>query len=125
MELHCVPQMYNIENLHKLQAYCESIDSSLYMNNILHPDGIYNSLDIVPKPILEYAVQHIKKDNNSKVLINYLNQLLTADTQQSESRLKQMYSMVTAVDKVRKQQYNEYLEPLTVRFIEQSGATVV
>ena len=117
--------MYNIENLHKLQAYCESIDSSLYMNNILHPDGIYNSLDIVPKPILEYAVQHIKKDNNSKVLINYLNQLLTADTQQSESRLKQMYSMVTAVDKVRKQQYNEYLEPLTVRFIEQSGATVV
>lgn len=121
----CVPQMYNIENLHKLQAYCESIDSSLYMNNILHPDGIYNSLDIVPKPILEYAVQHIKKDNNSKVLINYLNQLLTADTQQSESRLKQMYSMVTAVDKVRKQQYNEYLEPLTVRFIEQSGATVV
>ena len=55
----CVPQMYNIENLHKLQQYCESMNSTLYMNNILHPDGIFNSLDIVPNHILQYAIDNI------------------------------------------------------------------
>ena len=122
----CVPQMYNIENLHKLQAYVhDELHSDLYMNNVLHPDGIYNSLDIVPNKILQYAVHHIKLNSESDILINYLNQLLNSKRSVSESRLRQMYSMVTAVDKVRKQRYNEYLDRRTVEFIEQSGATVV
>ena len=122
----CVPQMYNIENLHKLQAYVhDELHSDLYMNNVLHPDGIYNSLDIVPNKILQYAVHHIKLNSESDILINYLNQLLNSKRSVSESRLKQMYSMITAVDKVRKQRYNEYLDRRTVEFIEQSGATVV
>ena len=117
----CVPQMYNIENLHKLQQYCESMNSSIYMNNILHPDGIFNSLDIVPNHILQYAIDNIKLNDNSKILINYLNQLVTHSNRETESRLEQMYAMVISVDKVRKQCYNQYLEPLTVAFIEQAG----
>lgn len=118
----CVPQMYNIENLHKLQAYVhDELHSGLYMNNVLHPDGIYNSLDIVPNNILQYAVHHIKLNSESDILINYLNQLLNSKRSVSESRLKQMYSMVTAVDKVRKQPYNEYLDRRTVEFIAQAG----
>ena len=117
----CVPQMYNIENLHKLQQYCESINSTLYMNNILHPDGIYNSLDIVPTHILQYALDNIKLNEDSKILINYLNQMVTQDNRETESRLRQMHDMVIAVDKVRKQCYNDYLEPLTVAFIHKAG----
>ena len=64
----CVPQMYNIENLHKLQQYCESINSTLYMNNILHPDGIFNSLDIVPNHILQYAIDNIKLNSLKKAM---------------------------------------------------------
>ena len=117
----CVPQMYNIENLHKLQQYCESMNSTLYLNNILHPDGIFNSLDIVPNHILQYAIDNIKLNDDSKILINYLNQMVTQDKRETESRLANMYAMVISVDKVRKQCYNQYLEPLTVAFIEQAG----
>ena len=91
------------------------------MNNILHPDGIFNSLDIVPNHILQYAIDNIKLNDNSKILINYLNQLVTHSNRETESRLEQMYAMVISVDKVRKQCYNQYLEPLTVAFIEQAG----
>ena len=91
------------------------------MNNILHPDGIFNSLDIVPTHILQYALDNIKLNDDSKILINYLNQMVTQDKRETESRLANMYAMVISVDKVRKQCYNQYLEPLTVAFIEQAG----
>ena len=47
--------------------------------------------------------------------------MVTQDKRETESRLANMYAMVISVDKVRKQCYNQYLEPLTVAFIEQAG----
>ena len=118
-----VPQLFNIENLHKLQQRVGS--ERLYLNNVLHPDGIYNSLDIVPKHILQESIDNIKLiKGQTEILINYLNQLVTQDIQHTHKRLKDMVDSITAVDTLRKQQYNQYLEPHTVAFIEQSARTV-
>jgi len=120
-----VPQLLNLENLHKLQQHIHSQGDSLYLNNYLHPDGIWNSIDIIPNSILQYAVHHIKPEPNSIVLINYIKQLLEKREPVSKERLHNMVTTLKTFDTMRNRCYNEYLERRTVVFIEQSGYTVV
>ena len=117
-----VPQLLNIENLHELQ---HELGEDLYLNNYIHPDGIWNSLDIVPKPILQYAVDHIVLNDNNKTLINYIKQLIVKGEPAYKERLNDMVTTLKTFDTIRNRCYNEYLEAQTVEFIEQSGYTVV
>ena len=117
-----VPQLLNIENLHKLQ---QLLGEDLYLNNYIHPDGIWNSLDIVPKPILQYAVDNIQLNDNNKTLINYIKQLIQKGEPAYKERLNDMVTTLKTFDTMRNRCYNEYLEAQTVEFIEQSGYTVV
>lgn len=117
-----VPQLLNIENLHKLQ---QLLGEDLYLNNYIHPDGIWNSLDIVPKPILQYAVDRIVLNDNNKTLINYIKQLINKGEPAYKERLDDMVTTLKTFDTIRNRCYNEYLEAQTVEFIEQSGYTVV
>ena len=116
----CVPQMFNIENIHKLQQRVGS--EHLYVNNVLHPDGIYNSLDIVPEHILVYALENIEYvEGQSDILINYIKTLLNDYKPVTKSRLADMVKSVTSVDILRNQHYSECLDPLTVKFITESA----
>lgn len=117
-----VPQLLNIENLHKLQ---QLLGEDLYLNNYIHPDGIWNSLDIVPKHILQYAVDRIVLNDNNKTLINYIKQLIAKGEPAYKERLDDMVTTLKTFDTIRNRCYNEYLEAQTVEFIEQSGYTVV
>lgn len=117
-----VPQLLNIENLHKLQ---QLLGEDLYLNNYIHPDGIWNSLDIVPKHILQYAVDRIVLNDNNKTLINYIKQLINKGEPAYKERLNDMVTTLKTFDTIRNRCYNEYLEAQTVEFIEQSGYTVV
>lgn len=123
----CVPQMFNIENLYKLQTRVGKYD--LYMNNVLHPDGIYNSLDIVPLNILERSVKSIKLvEGSSEILVNYLKRLINDKKKYGEvslERLKDMVLSVQGVDTLRKQHYKDYLEPRTVDFISESARKTI
>jgi len=117
-----VPQLLNIENLHLLQ---QELGEDLYLNNYIHPDGIWNSLDIVPKHILQYAVDRIVLNDNNKTLINYIKQLIDKGEPAYKDRLDNMVTTLKTFDTMRNRCYNEYLEAQTVEFIEQSGYTVV
>ena len=117
-----VPQLLNIENLHLLQR---ELGEDLYLNNYIHPDGIWNSLDIVPKTILQYAVDNIVLNDNNKTLINYIKQLIAKGEPAYKERLNDMVTTLKTFDTIRNRCYNEYLEAQTVEFIEQSGYTVV
>ena len=125
-DIHCsytaVPQLLNIENLHLLQR---ELGEDVYLNNYIHPDGIWNSLDIVPKHILQYAVDRIVLNDNNKTLINYIKQLIDTGEPAYKDRLDNMVTTLKTFDTMRNRCYNEYLEAQTVEFIEQSGYTVV
>lgn len=125
-DIHCsytaVPQLLNIENLHLLQR---ELGEDVYLNNYIHPDGIWNSLDIVPKHILQYAVDRIVLNDNNKTLINYIKQLIDKGEPAYKDRLDNMVTTLKTFDTMRNRCYNEYLEAQTVEFIEQSGYTVV
>ena len=118
-----VPQLLNIENLHKLQQHITQQGDNLYLNNYLHPDGIWNSLDIIPPNILQYAVHHIKPEPNSIILINYIKQLLDKPNTVQQWRLDDMVTTLKTFDTMRNRHYSDYLERRTVEFIRQSGYT--
>ena len=117
--------MLNIENIPKLQQYSKQQNIELYLNNYIHPDGIWNSLDIVPKSILQYAYDNIELNDESKILVKYIKQLIDKGEPAYKDRLDDMVNTLKTFDTMRNRCYNEYLEAQTVEFIRQSGYTVV
>ena len=114
----CVPQLFNIENLGRLQSRLGA--NKLYMNNILHPDDNYNSLKMVPEHILETALKDIEYSSNSNILINSIKSLLANYSPPTVAQLKIMVKSIQVLDEHRKQHYKDYLEPLTRDFITES-----
>ena len=114
----CVPQLFNIENLGRLQSRLGA--NKLYMNNILHPDDNYNSLKMVPEHILEIALKDIEYCSNSNILINSIKSLLANYSPPTVAQLKIMVKSIQVLDEHRKQHYKDYLEPLTRDFITES-----
>ena len=114
----CVPQLFNIENLGRLQSRLGA--NKLYMNNILHPDDNYNSLKMVPQHILETALKDIEYCTGSNILINSIKSLLANYSPPTVSQLKTMVKSIQVLDQHRKQHYKDYLEPHTRDFITES-----
>ena len=110
-----VPQMYNIENISKLQKW-NSLET--YLNSFLHPESIYNSLKFVPKHILKKALSEIKRNNNSIVLIKHLEKLIREDYQPTVTEQKRIVESVKSLDIVRNQDFRDYLEPMTVEWLD-------
>ena len=114
----CVPQLFNIENLGRLQRRLGA--NKLYMNNILHPDDNYNSLKMVPEHILETALKDIEYCTGSNILINSIKSLLENYSPPTVAQLKIMVKSIQVLDLHRKQHYKDYLEPHTRDFITES-----
>jgi MoaA/NifB/PqqE/SkfB family radical SAM enzyme len=114
----CVPQLFNIENLGKLQRRLGV--NKLYMNNILHPGDNYNSLKMVPPHILETALKDIEYGPGSDILINSIKSLLANYSPPTVTQLKTMVKSIQVLDEHRKQHYKDYLEPHTRDFITES-----
>ena len=118
-----LPQMYNIENLDKLQRffdpYFEGHNSgSIFVNTFLRPENTYNSLNFVPLHILQYANNKIKRNNNSHVLKLHLERLIKKDYQPTDDDNIEIVKSITSIDTVRNQNYKDYLEPMTVEWLE-------
>lgn len=117
-----VPQMYNIENISKLQKWNDDVqidkDNKVFLNTFLNPEYIYNSLKFVPKNILEKAFHEIDKNDNSTILVKYLEKLIRDDYQPSDYENKQIVDSVKSLDTVRNQDFRNYLEPMTSEWLE-------
>ena len=116
-DLTCVPQLFNIENLHKLQTYAQTNGHELYMDNVVHPYNTYNSVQTVPAHIAEYALETIKPAPGNSVLISILEQQLnyTANT----GNKRKLAATVHSLDQYRQQNFEHMLEPLTVKYIQE------
>jgi len=84
----------------------------------LRPESNYNSLKYVPIHILENTLENITENNNSNVLINYLKQLISKKYQPTENEYKNIVNSVKSLDIVRKQNFKDYLEPMTTEWLE-------
>jgi len=117
-----LPQMYNIENLSKLQKWNDTIqpikDNPVFLNTFLRPESSYNSLKYVPKHILEKSLDDIVEYSNSDILVNHLKDLIKQNYQPTEQEYRNIVNSVKSLDVVRKQQFKDYLEPLTVEWLE-------
>lgn len=118
----CIPQMLNIENLPKLQEVLGH--EYLILNSPMHPRNIWNSLDIVPKNILQKTKDNLISHQCNRVLRFMIDKILQDDTVVSNERKIEMYKSVCSLDLLRNQSYKNYLEPLTVKFINQYAETV-
>ena len=113
-----IPQMYNIENLHKLQKWGEKVDIPITLNNILHPSDNYNSLKFVPLHILESARSRIKTSNESIHLIKTIDSICSEKRQISDTEEREIVKSVGVIDQIRKQNYKDHLEPMTAEWLE-------
>lgn len=118
-----LPQMYNIENLDKLQTFfnpyfTDQKSGSIFVNTFLRPENTYNSLNFVPLHILQYANKKIKRNNNSHVLKARLERLIKKDYQPTDADNIEIVKSITSIDTVRDQNYRDYLEPMTVEWLE-------
>lgn len=114
-----VPQMYNIENLYKLQEWNGGLNNdSIFLNTFLQPENNYNSLKFVPKHILEYVLTKLDINNNNTVLINYIRSLVKKDYQPTDAEHIEIVKSVGSIDKVRNQDFRDHLEPMTVEWLE-------
>lgn len=117
-----VPQMYNIENLHKLQSWSKGNRAGkgdyVYLNTYLQPEGNYNSLKFVPHHILEYALERIEENVNSIILVNRLKKLIEEKYQPTDDEYITIMKSVGSIDKVRDQDFRNYLEPMTKEWLE-------
>lgn len=113
-----LPQMYNIENLHNLQQWGYEIGIPVGLNNILHPMTNYNSLKYMPVHILKWAKKQLKRTNESFQLIKTLDSLCSKTYQPTEAEELEIVKSVGVIDKIRKQNYKDYLEPMTAEWLE-------
>ena len=119
-----LPQMYNIENLNKLQTFFNpyfedgGLQGSIFVNTFLRPENTYNSLNFVPLHILQYANKKIKRNNNSHVLKGTLERLIRKNYQPTDADNIKIVKSITSIDTVRNQNYKDYLEPMTVEWLE-------
>lgn len=118
-----VAQMYNIENLPKLQKWTKSLkNSNFFSGTFLQPSNIYNSLEKVPVHILEFTLENIEHDNNTDVLVGYLKKIIEKKNNNelivTDKENKQIVDSIKALDHVRSQSYKDYLEPLTVQWLD-------
>lgn len=117
-----VPQMYNIENVSKLQKWNDDMqpinDNAVFLNTFLRPESNYNSLKYVPVYILENTLENIIENNNSIVLINYLKKLIGQKYQPTDHEYKNIVNSVKSLDIVREQSFKDYLEPMTTEWLE-------
>ena len=119
-----LPQMYNIENLDKLQTFFNPYfedggsQGSIFVNTFLRPENTYNSLNFVPLHILQYANKKIKRNNNSHVLKGTLERLIRKNYQPTDADNIKIVKSITSIDTVRNQNYKDYLEPMTVEWLE-------
>ena len=114
-----VPQMYNIENISKLQKWNDSKhNDTLFLNTFLSPESSYNSLKYVPKHILQKSLEEIDENDNSIILVNYLKNLVEENYQPTKDEYVKIVSSVKSLDTVRKQSYKDYLEEMTAEWLE-------
>lgn len=114
-----VPQMYNIENIYKLQEWNSTVgNDTIFLNTFLQPENNYNSLKFVPIHILKYALTNISTDKNNTVLIDYIKSLIKKNYQPTDIEYTEIVKSVSSIDKVRNQNYRDYLEPMTTEWLE-------
>ena len=117
-----VPQMYNVENLPKLQDWNSKVQPNsgnpVFLNTLLRPESNYNSLRYVPIHILEDVHKKIKKNKSSDVLISRLEKLIDKNYQPTKEENIRILNSVKSLDKVRNQNFKDYLEPMTTEWLE-------
>lgn len=117
-----VPQMYNIENLYKLQEWSKDNRAGkghqVYLNTFLQPENNYNSLKFVPHYILQDALEKIEENENSIILTKQLKKLVQKKYQPTDEEFIMITKSVYSIDKVRDQNFRNYLEPMTKEWLE-------
>lgn len=113
-----VPQMYNIENLTYLQKWGSEVGITVSMNNFLTPSTNYNALGYVPVHILKEAKRKIKRNNDTWQLISIMDKHIRDNYTPTEDEYIKIVKSVDSIDTIRNQSYKDYLEPMTVEWLE-------
>ena len=88
------------------------------MNNFLTPSTNYNALGYVPVHILKEAKRKIKKNNDTWQLISIMDKHIRDNYTPTEDEYIKIVKSVDSIDTIRNQSYKDYLEPMTVEWLE-------
>ena len=75
-------------------------------------------MKFVPHHILEYALERIEENKNSVILVNRLKKLIEEKYQPTDDEYITIMKSVGSIDKVRDQDFRDYLEPMTKEWLE-------
>jgi|ETNmetMinimDraft_17_1059902.scaffolds.fasta_scaffold00101_14 sulfatase maturation enzyme AslB (radical SAM superfamily) len=117
----CVPQLYNVENLPKLQEWVKRIKASdVFLQPQIGPTDTDHDWKWLPIDILRDSISKISPNRNSMSFINLVLKHIKDPFVEpvNNKQLTTIKTNTVRVDTVRKQNYLDSLEEQTIKWLE-------